>query len=213
MGYILFGIGLVIFGITTYSAFTDIRIMTTPFRKIASLRGTSIIQGTVSSDNTLLSPITQTPCVYCIFNTREWGWMNKRRHLFTLLKGSGSLESKFTVSDESSSIMTKTVTSYKAPVHNLRFTDTSVEHRSNIESFCAKYDLGVKKDREYEEDLIVSGDELFLFGKVDSNNVFNAQLFFATNPKKIYLSFGGILKVLIYPLIGFLLMYFNQWFF
>jgi hypothetical protein len=184
-------------------------------KKISEAKGTSMVYGKVSPEETISSPISQTPCVYCDYKTFQRGAKfgkqvigeGEPRGTAQCVFGSGVARSPFILEDETGKIRVEgRGLSYGKLPHEKTMHDDSAEYANQITEFKLRTNLGEGEERQYEEDLVCPGDSIYVFGNVDSNRVMQASLLSVKNPKKTVTGAGGIIKMFWLLIVGIILL-------
>lgn len=203
--HLLLGSGLLILGLV--SAFYTFKYIFTPLKKISVTDGNSSIYGAVTSEISIFSPITKTLCVYSVYRTFESGMKSRKgRGTAQLILGSGVKYSPFFLEDDSGKILVQANKAllYGTP-HKLWLNDNSKEYEDSVREFKLNAKIGEGKNREYEEDLVVPGDNIYVNGVVKLENgqrVMYADLISFKSTKKTGLHPLGIIFILVLIITG-----------
>ena len=107
MDIIAVGIGGILFVLAIVGVVGNIQIALSKQKKIFEAGANSVLFGTVSNEKTFLSPITQTTCVYCRYQTFQRGkkFGKGPRGTAQSVFGSGIKRTEFYLEDETGKIL------------------------------------------------------------------------------------------------------------
>lgn len=209
-------IGVLLIVLSLFSVYKTFKIAKAPLKKISEAEGDSTIHGIVSPDQTILSPISRTPCVYCVYRTFGAGVERHKMHRVTdgtvqVMAGSGVKHSQFYLTDDSGKILVEgSALLYKDPEHSLGFEDGDISQAANIQEFKNSTGIGEGRDRRYEEDLILPGDNIYVHGSVRSESgqkIIHADSFSLKDMKKTFLSPMGLFSTVAIIGLGLYLLF------
>jgi hypothetical protein len=193
MDLLLFAMGVVFTGLGCLNIYGTLKIISTKAKKISELSssasGNSIISGTVLPDKTMPSPITQTPCVYCMFQTFQQGMKKKighgTAHTAQNMLGSGSIGTNFLLKDETGMIELDAKNAFCFNIaHKQGYYDNDKEFKDKITQFKVKYGIGSDPGREYFEHLILPNDKIWVLCKTVPGQKTKAMEIYSKAPKQ-----------------------------
>lgn len=204
--HLFLGSGLLILGLV--SAFYTLKFIFTPLRKIVLADGNSTIKGVVSPEISIFSPITKAPCVYCVYRTFQRGakMARKPRGIAQVVAGSGVVKSSFFLEDDTGKILVQMdkASMFGTP-HKVSVSDDTKEYTDSVREFKANMKIGEGENREYEEDLVIPGDSIYINGNVKIENgqkIIHADLLSFKSAKRTGLHPMGIILVLALIIFG-----------
>jgi hypothetical protein len=212
MNLLALGFGVVFIGLGCLNIYGFIKINKINIKKISEIskfiKEEVIISGTVLPDKTILSPITQTPCVYCLFQTFERGMRYKSGFYgkATNILGSGSVGGDFLLQDETGTIElnSEKAVGFELPTNG--YYDNDYEFKDKITQFKVKYGIGDAADREYWETLILPNDKIWVLCKTNPGEKAKAVEIYSKNPKEMWRSPVRIITTIIFLVMGILLL-------
>ena len=186
-----------------------LKFIFTPLGKIVAASGNSSIYGKIVSENNIFSPITKTPCTYCVYRTFQLGITRRFKRppgTAQVMFGSGVKYENFFLEDTSGKIL---VQINKAPVyqipHKIRLDDFTTEYKDALSEFKITTNIGEGQRREYEEDIVLSGDNVYVNGTIkieNSEKVIYADLISYKSTRRTGLHPMGIIVVLTLIILG-----------
>lgn len=197
------------------SAVQTLRLIFTPLKKTAVAEGDSTILGTVIAEKSILSPITKTPCVYCVYRTFERGGSfgsrsalpkSKPRGVAQVVAGSGVKQTPFFLEDDSGRILVQDKAQlFGEPKKQITVYDNTSGQSDNIREFKTTTGIGEGVDRQYEEDLIEAGDKIYVHGIIKVENgqkVMYPDALSFKSTRKVGLSPVGIIVTIVLLILG-----------
>jgi len=186
LGFAVFG--GVFFLLGSLMLWSNIIMFRTKSAKIYEAEGDSIIYGEVLDKATMKSPLTGKDCVYAHYMTFQTSYSRKSKlpNISTLIPGCGSRNTNFYLRDETGEIKVtgKGMHSGK-PKNKETVYDNSKKYVELVRKF--KEETRIGEDREYEERIIVPGEQIYVWGKVKTigtEKTIEARVFAYKDPKK-----------------------------
>ena len=214
MNFILITIGLILLALGLIGVVANLKMRKASEKKIAMLKegDSAIIHGKVLGEKTILSAITQTPCIYNVFRTFQRGARFERigenaRGTAQLVLGSGAKHCEFVLEDETGKINVSDSQAfvYGGGIKKERYYEDDEKYKDKIAQFKLTTGIGEGEDREYEEELVCPGDEIYVQGKY-SKGFFNPNLFTLKDFKKATENGVSIIKEVAPIVIGIILI-------
>lgn len=204
-------IGTVLTTIGGISAIQTLKLIFTPINKISLADGNSTILGRVVDKEKSFSPITKTPCVYCVYKTFERGARfggigNKPKGIAQVVAGTGVKHFDFFLENDSGKIYVKNKAQlYGNSKNPITVYDDTKEYEDAIKEFKVNTQIGEGEGRQYEEDVIMAGDTIYIHGvvKVENNEkVMYPDMFSFKSINKVGSSPVGIIFTIVILVLG-----------
>ncbi len=214
MNFIFITIGLILLALGLIGFVANLKMRKVLEKKIAMLKegDSAIIHGKVLGEKTILSAITQTPCVYAVFRTFQRGTRfgkigETARGTAQVVLGSGAKHCEFVLEDETGKINVSDSQAlvYGGGIKKEQYYDDDEKYKDKIVLFKSTTGIGEGENREYEEELVCPGDEIWVQGKF-SKGFFNPSLFTLKDFKKITENGTSTIKEIAPIVIGIILI-------
>lgn len=193
MDIVILILGMALLIISSLRIYFTVKMSKIKLKKIAEIdfnnEERNVIYGTVLPDKTILSAISQTPCVYCFFQTFQRGMkQNKKLTHGTAqnILGSGTIKTNFFLKDDTVKLE---LNPEKAIVFNhpnqKQYHETDEEMKDKITQFKLKYGISSAPDIEYWEETINPNDKIYVMCRTIPKETPRAQGIYLEDPRKI----------------------------